>query len=95
MSMQHSGYICENGRTHGKLCGVLAHALAHDLYSINIREFFALFIWSIPADGHNFVVFFNTVDRHRHVIISSDNLEEVVAETLFKKFGVLFEEGEE
>jgi hypothetical protein len=58
-------------------------------------ELFGGLVGRVPGHGHNLVIFFETVDGHRHVVVCVHNLEEVFAETGFEKFGVLGEKGQE
>jgi len=58
------------------------------------NKFVTFFVRCVPADGHDFVVFFDAVDGHWHVVIGGDDLEEVVTETLLKEFGIFLEEAE-
>lgn len=40
-----------------------------------VHEFFSRLIWCEPTDVDNFVVLIHIGDRHRHVVIASNDLE--------------------
>src|SRR5207248_8299749 len=52
-------------------------------------------VGGVPANVDDFLVFFGVLDRHGHVIICRDDLEEVIAEAAFKQFSVPVEQNEE
>lgn len=60
-----------------------------------VRELFPRPLRSIPAHVDHFVVFLKIADRHRHVIVSINNLMEVVAEVPLEKLGILLKKLQE
>ena len=58
----------------------------------DVREALALFFGGVPADGYDFIVFFDAVERHRHVVVCGHDFGEVFAEPLLKQFRVLREQ---
>ena len=52
-------------------------------------------VWCVPGDIDDFVKFFWRLDWHRHTVVCGDNLEKILAEASFEKFGVLVKDDEE
>lgn len=67
MSIQHNGYICEKGKTHGNLQSL-------DLSRIgsvkDLRKLFERFLRSKPTDVGHLLIFFSSINSHGHVVIS-------------------------
>lgn len=43
----------------------------------HLRLFFTWLFWRVPADIDDFIKFFQVLNRHRHVVISRNNLRAV------------------
>jgi hypothetical protein len=75
MSMQHSGYICEKGKTHGKLGQSVELGVGTtEGLSVDLRLFLLGLLRAIPADIEHFVILFLGLYWHWHVIIRGHNL---------------------
>jgi len=75
MSMQQSGYIWENGKTHGNL--IVGQQVPIMIQKFHLRELVYCFIRRKPTDVYNLVIFVRVADWHRHVIIGRHNLEKI------------------
>ena len=73
MSIQHSGYICEKGSTHGKLVECCKPRFMPRRRKV-LPKLSRHFILRKPAHVDNLVVFIRRVDSHRHVVIRGDDL---------------------
>jgi hypothetical protein len=94
MSMQQRGYICENGKTHGKLLFGLARQISGFDGSEYIREFFSCLVRRIPTDGYDLIVLLHAVNGHWHVVVCLDDLKEVFAKSMFQQLRVFRKECE-
>lgn len=70
--MQHKGYICEKGSTHGNLLNVSAR---YARKRIDSREILYRLVLDEPADVNYFLILFMRVNGHRHIIICGDDLD--------------------
>lgn len=64
--MQHRGYICENGSTHGNLQTLVVR---FGLEIKNLHLLLSWLFWCVPTDVDDFVEFFKVLDGHRHVVV--------------------------
>lgn len=70
--MQQRGYICENGRTQGNLQWIsneLVYGLSNSL--LFIRVLFRI----IPGNIEDFVILFNCIYWHGHIVVGGHNLQ--------------------
>ncbi len=70
--MQQSGYICENGNTHGNLIKLAVTRMTIRL--LNAREVLGRLLWRIPADVDDLLILIKGINCHWHVVVCGYNL---------------------
>jgi imidazolonepropionase-like amidohydrolase len=75
--MQHSGYICEKGRTQGKLAQGQRRvfAVSSKKEKKKILLLFSVLFRCIPTDVDDLVVLVGIVDGHWHVVVGGNDLQ--------------------